>query len=427
MTTNRLERLRRAVALDLTPLRVSRDYRLLYIGRTVSYAGSMLTTVAFPYQVYQRTHSTLAVGLLGAVELVPLLFMALAGGAFADAHDRRRLLILSEVGLSLCSLTLVGLALMTAPPVWALFLLAGISAGLSGFQRPALQSLAPRLLPAELMPAAAALESFGSTFAAIGGPALGGILIATIGLPGTYLLDAISFAISIGVVAAIRAVPPPRDAERPSLRRIAEGFRYAMSRKDLLGTYLIDMNAMFFGMPYALFPAIAERLGGGRALGLLYAAPAVGACLASITSGWTGRVFRHGRAIAIAAALWGVAIVGFGFTTTLWPAFTCLALAGAADMVSAVFRMTIWNQTIPDGLRGRLAGIEQISYMSGPLLGNVEAGVVASVAGIRGSVVSGGILCVAGTAALCYFLPDFVNYDARTSVHRKLKQAELTA
>jgi len=180
-------------------------------------------------------------------------------------------------------------------------------------------------------------------------------------------------------------------------------------------------------MPYALFPAIAERLGGGKVLGLLYAAPAFGAFLASATSGWTSRVHRHGRAIAIAAAFWGLAIIAFGFTTTLWPAFTCLALAGAADMVSAVYRMTIWNQTIPDGLRGRLAGIEQISYMSGPLLGNVEAGLVASVAGIRGSVVSGGILCVVGTAALCWFLPDFVKYDARTSVHRKLKQAELTA
>lgn len=415
------------MALDLTPLRVSRDYRLLYIGRIVSYAGSMLTTVAFPYHVYQRTHSTLAVGLLGAVELVPLLIMALAGGAYADAHDRRRLLIMSEVGLACCSLVLVALALMTAPPVWALFVLAAISAGLSGFQRPALQSLAPRLLPAELMPAAAALESFGSTFAAIGGPAIGGILIATVGLPATYALDALSFGISIFVVAAIRSVAPPVDAERPSLRRVAEGFRYALSRKDLLGTYLIDMNAMFFGMPYALFPAIAEKLGGGKVLGLLYAAPAFGAFLASATSGWTGRVHRHGRAIAIAAAFWGVAIIAFGFTTTLWPAFACLALAGAADMVSAVYRMTIWNQTIPDGLRGRLAGIEQISYMSGPLLGNVEAGLVASFAGIRGSVVSGGVLCVLGTAALCVFLPEFVKYDARTSVHRKLKQSEVTA
>ena len=165
------------------------------------------------------------------------------------------------------------------------------------------------------MPAAAALESFGSTFAAIGGPAIGGILISTVGLAATYALDGLSFAISIGVVAAIRSVAPPADAERPSLGRVLEGFRYALSRKDLLGTYLIDMNAMFFGMPYALFPAIAERLGGGKVLGLLYAAPAFGAFLASATSGWTGRVHRHGRAIAIAAAFWGVAIIAFGFTT----------------------------------------------------------------------------------------------------------------
>ena len=263
------------------------------------------------------------------------------------------------------------------------------------------------------MPAAAALESFGSTFAAIGGPAIGGILISTVGLAATYALDALSFAISIGVVAAIRSVAPPADAERPSLGRILEGFRYALSRKDLLGTYLIDMNAMFFGMPYALFPAIAERLGGGKVLGLLYAAPAFGAFLASADQ----RLDRHG-CTGTARHRDRRGVLGCrpssrsGSPPPSGRHSRASPLAGAADMVSAVYRMTIWNQTIPDGLRGRLAGIEQISYMSGPLLGNVEAGLVASFAGIRGSVVSGGILCVAGTAALCWLLPDFVKYDA---------------
>jgi MFS family permease len=384
----------------------------------------MITSVALPYQIYHRTHSTLAVGLMGAVELVPLLVMALVGGAFADAHDRRRMLLLSELALATCSAALVGLALLPATPVWALYLVAALSAGLTGFQRPALEALTPRLLPSELMPAAAALQSFGRTLGAVGGPALGGVLIAGIGLPLTYAVDAASFVVCLVAVRQLRAVPPPVDAERPSLARVLEGLRYARSRPDLLGTYLIDINAMFFGMPMALFPAIAERLGGGSTIGLLYAAPAFGAMLVALTSGWTRRVHRHGLAIALAAAAWGVAIVAFGFADTLWPALACVVLAGAFDMVSGIFRMTMWNQTIPDGLRGRLAGIEQISYMTGPLLGNVEAGFVAGLTSLRFSVVSGGVLCVAGTAALCAMLPAFLRYDDRTSPHRAAKRGE---
>jgi MFS family permease len=387
----------------------------------------MITSVALPYQIYHRTHSTLAVGLMGAVELVPLLVMALVGGAFADAHDRRRMLLLSELALATCSAALVGLALLPATPVWALYLVAALSAGLTGFQRPALEALTPRLLPSELMPAAAALQSFGRTLGAVGGPALGGVLIAGIGLPLTYAVDAASFVVCLVAVRQLRAVPPPVDAERPSLARVLEGLRYARSRPDLLGTYLIDINAMFFGMPMALFPAIAERLGGGSTIGLLYAAPAFGAMLVALTSGWTRRVHRHGLAIALAAAAWGVAIVAFGFADTLWPALACVVLAGAFDMVSGIFRMTMWNQTIPDGLRGRLAGIEQISYMTGPLLGNVEAGFVAGLTSLRFSVVSGGVLCVAGTAALCAMLPAFLRYDDRTSPHRAAKRAEEAA
>ncbi len=422
-----LARLRRVLALDLTPLRESPEFRRLFLGQTVSYAGSMITGVAFPYQVYQLTHSSLAVGLMGAVELVPLALMALVGGAFADALDRRRLLLLAELGLATCSAMLVALALLPHPPVWALFVIAAVSSGLSGFQRPALEALTPRLLRGDLMPAAAALQSLGRTAGAVGAPALGGFLIAVLGLPGTYLVDFATFVVCLGAVASLRAVPPPPDAERPSLARVLEGLRYARSRPDLLGTYLIDMNAMFFGMPMALFPAIAERLGGGPVIGFLYAAPAFGAMLVTLGSGWTARVHRQGRAIALAAALWGVAIVGFGFANSLWPALACLALAGGADAVSAIFRMTMWNQTIPDALRGRLAGIEQISYMTGPLLGNVEAGLVAGLASVRVSVVSGGILCVAGTALLCALLPGFTGYDTRTSPHRAAKLAEEAA
>ena len=358
------------------------------------------------------------------MELVPLLVMALLGGAYADAHDRRRLLLLSELALSLCSAALVGIALLPTAPVWTLYVVAAIAAGLSGFQRPALEALTPRLLPGELMPAAASLQSIGRTLGAVGGPALGGVLIAGFGLPLTYAIDCVSFAVCLLAVARIRAVPPPVGAQRPSIARVFEGLRYARSRPDLLGTYLVDINAMFFGMPLALFPAIADRLGGAKSIGLLYAAPAFGAMLVALSSGWTSRVHRHGRAIALAAAAWGLAIIGFGFADTLPAALLFVVLAGAFDMVSGIFRMTMWNQTIPDALRGRLAGIEQISYMSGPLLGDVEAGFVAGLTSLRFSVVSGGVLCVLGTGVLCAVLPAFVRYDDRTSPHRAAKLAE---
>jgi MFS family permease len=245
------------------------------------------------------------------------------------------------------------------------------------------------------------------------GPAIGGLLIASAGLTVTYLVDVASYAASLACLVFISAVPPAEGAERPSVAAVIEGFRYATSRQELIGTYVIDFVAMVFGMPLALFPAIADRLGGPSVLGLLYAAPAVGALGASLTSRWTPRVHRHGLAILLAATAWGLAIVVFGFCHTLWPAFVFLAIAGGADAISGIFRMTMWNETIPDTLRGRLASIEMVSYMSGPLLGNFEAGAVAAAFGVTASVVSGGALCVAGVLACSVWLPRFLRYDAR--------------
>jgi MFS family permease len=264
--------------------------------------------------------------------------------------------------------------------------------------------------------AAGALSSLRMNVGMIAGPAIGGVLIASIGLPATYGVDVTTFAVSLVALRLMRAVPPPPDAERPSIQRIVEGLRYARSRPELMGTYLVDMVAMFFGMPNALMPAIATRYGGAGVLGLLYAAPAVGSFLAITTSGWSSHVHRHGLAIFLAAGSWGLAIIAFGLTATLPLALLCLALTGAADMVSGIFRSTIWNQTIPDSLRGRLAGIELLSYSSGPTLGNVEAGAVASLFGVRASVISGGVLCVVGTALLALALPAFVRYDNRQRV-----------
>ena len=399
--------------VDIGPLRRHRDFRLLFGARNISLFGSGITYVAIPYQVYQLSGSTLLVGLLGIVELAPLLFTALVGGALADWRDRHRMVLLSELGLALATGALLVNSLLPDPQLWVLFVVASVMAGLDGIQRPSLDALVPRLVSREELPAASALESFGFNIAEIGGPALAGILIATIGLPVTYGLDIATFVVSLGALSLMKAATPPAGAEPPSLRRIVEGFRFARSRPELVGTYSVDIAAMFLGMPFALFPAFAEEFGGPEVLGLLYAAPAAGALVASATSGWASHVHRHGVAVVLAASVWGLGVLVFGLAPGLPLALAGLAVAGAGDMVSGIFRTTIWNQTIPDDLRGRLAGIEQISYSSGPLLGQVRAGVVGSLAGIRFSAVSGGALCIVGVALTALALPAFWRYDAR--------------
>jgi MFS family permease len=410
-----------ALAIDLTPLRVSRDFRLLYFSHTISFFGSMMSFVVLPWQMYQITHSSLNVGLLSAAEFVPTISMAFVGGALADYVDRRRMVLITELLMAVSSAILVLNSLLPRPQAWLLFVCATALAGLNGLKRPSLEALTPKLLPANLMPAASALRAVGSTLAGVLGPAIGGFLATAIGPAPAYSANFATFAMSLGALWWMRATAPPADADRPSLQSLMEGLRYARSRPELMGTYLIDINAMFFGMPMALFPAIATKFG-GASVGLLYAAPSAGAFVASLASSWSAKVNRHGLAVTIAAGLWGVAIVAFGFAERLWLALLCLGIAGAADMVSGLFRMTIWNQTIPDHLRGRLAGIEMVSYMSGPMLGNAEAGIVASLFSIRASVVSGGILCVLGTGLLALAYPAFVLYDGRAGVLRKARE-----
>jgi MFS family permease len=413
----------RSLALDLTPLRESREFRLLWTGQAVSFFGSMMTMVAVPWQVYQITKSSLAVGMLGVAEFAPVFVMAFVGGALADAVDRRRMVRITEALIAALTAVLVFNSLAARPRAWVIFAATVLFAGLNALQRPSLDALIPRLVPAEQMPAAAALRSLSGTAGMIAGPALGGFLATTLGPAVTYSFDLATFGASLVALWLMRAVPPPAGADRPSLRSVVEGLRYARTRQELLGTYLVDINAMFFGMPMALFPAIAERFG-GSSVGLLYAAPAFGAMCVTLTSGWAKHVSRHGLAVAVAAACWGAAIVGFGFAPTLAVALLCLALAGASDMVSGLFRQIIWNQTIPDHLRGRLAGIEMVSYTTGPLLGNAESGVVAGLFGVRASVVSGGVLCVAGTFLLSLLLPSFIRYDGREGLARKRAEEE---
>jgi MFS family permease len=413
--------------MDLSPLRTSRDFTLVFTGAGVSMLGSFITYISIPYQVYVLTGDPLLVGLLGVCELVPLLLMAFVGGALADYVDRRRLIILGELAFTALTGVLMINALLGEPQLWLLFVVAALSTAIDGLQRPALDAIIPRLVDPLQIPAASALNSLRMNIASLGGPAIAGILLSQVDLAWVYGIDLATFAVSLACLAFMKSVPPPPAPERPSLKSVVTGLRYARSRPELLGTYLVDINAMFFGMPMALYPFVAERLGGPAVLGLLYAAPSAGSLLATLTSRWTGRIHRHGLAVVLAAAAWGVAIIGFGFSQTLWVALVCLVIAGGSDMISGVFRSTIWNQTIPDHLRGRLAGIEMLSYSIGPTLGNLESGVVARFAGVGGSIVWGGVLCVAGTAALAAALPKFLRYDGREGLARKIAEDEAWA
>jgi MFS family permease len=398
--------------LNLGPLKKHRDYRLLYTGQLISMFGSMITYVAVPYQVFELTHSSLAVGMLGAAQLVPLLVFALWGGAYADAMDRRKLLVVSEIFMAAGSLALAINGMFTHSSVVLIFVVAAAMSACNGFHRPALDAMTPRLVDREDLTAVSALNSFRFSISAIGGPALGGVCMSALGYPMTYMIDVLSFLVSLVSLAAIRRMPPADKTARPGIQSIAEGLKYAMGRPELIGTYAVDMVAMTFAMPMALFPSMAVAWGGASAAGWLYSAMSMGSLLTALFSGWTSKVMRHGTAVVVAAAAWALAIVALGFAPTLPAAVLCLAAAGAADSVSAVFRGTIWNETIPTDLRGRLAGVEMISYLSGPLLGNARAGWVASISSNTMSVVSGGLMCFVGVLLCIPILPAFWNYRA---------------
>ena len=399
--------------LDVSPLRRHRDYRLLFLGQVVSALGSFFTYVALPVQLFDLTKSSAMVGILGAVQLVPLALTALWGGVLADAFDRRRLLRWCEASLMTCSLALAINSLLPHPSVVAIFVIAALMSAISGIHVPALESLTPKLVDRDELTAVSALTSLRGTSAAIAGPALAGLCIAAFGLAATFVIDAASFAISLVALTAIRSMPPPETAPSVSFESIREGFRYAAGRPELIGTYVVDIVAMTFAMPMALFPALAERWGGAHSIGYLYSAMSLGSLLVTLFSGWSKHVARHGAAVVLAASAWGLAITGLGFAHTLPIAILWLALAGAADMVSGLFRMTIWNETIPSEIRGRMAGIEQLSYMTGPLLGNARAGYMGQRFGLANAIVWGGAVCVIGVIACVPLLPAFWRYRRR--------------
>ncbi|MBH5334550.1 MFS transporter [Streptomyces pactum] len=407
----------RSLLPDLSPWRSSRDFRLMWVAGLVTAFGSFLTLVALPLQVKELTGSAFAVGAIGAVELVPLIVFGLYGGALADAVDRRTLIVLTEAGLGLLSALLLVNSLLPDPMLWPLYVAAAVASALAGLQRPALDAVVARIVPLEQQTAAAALNALRWQLSAIAGPSLAGVVVAYAGLPLAYGLDVLTYLASLVLGLMLTASPPAEDAEKPSLAAIAAGARYAWRRKELLGTYVVDMAAMLFAFPNAIFPFLADDLDAPWALGLMYAAGSVGSVLVSVTSGWTSRIHRHGRMVVLGAAVWGAAMAVAGWAGNIWLVLLALVVAGGADMVSGLFRSTIWNQTIPDELRGRLAGIELLSYATGPQIGQVRAGGMAGLTGVRTAVWSGGVACVAAVGLLAVAIPKLMSYDARTDEH----------
>ncbi|MEA2186243.1 MAG: hypothetical protein QOK16_1254 [Solirubrobacteraceae bacterium] len=407
------------ITVDLGALRASRELRWLVLGNFVSGLGTQAALVALPYQIYIQTRSALLTGLLGAVELGPLIAMALLGGALADRMDRRRLLAIDQIALTVVPAALCAAALAGSPPLGLLYALGGLLAGFGALQNVARSAIVPNLVAREQMPAALAVNFGLYQLTMVIGPGLGGLLIAAVGVAGAYAADAAS---CLAMVAALRQLSPqlPEGAgERLAIgRSILEGLRFVRHSPALLGSFAIDLSAMTFGMPRALFPVLAISVYGAGAsgTGLLFASVSAGAAVAALTTRWLDHVRRLGLVTIAAVCIWGLAIAGAGIVTSLWPAAALLAIAGAADSVSAVCRSVI-NQTVtPDALRGRMSSVFSLVVTSGPRLGDVEAGLVASLTSARFSVLSGGLACVAAALVIAAAFPALARYDKATAL-----------
>jgi len=403
----------RGLLIDLTPLRESRDFRLLFCGQVVSYLGRQLTVVAVPYQVYLLTHSSLAVGLTGLASLGPMLVITLFGGSIADAVDRRKLLLVTQILMGLTSVGLAVNAESHAPALWPLYVLGALTAGLYGVDLPARNALTPNLVRPDKFPAAASLNQLLFQVGHVAGPALAGLLIAKVSLAAAYWVDAATFLVAVAGVAAIRPQPPHEGGTRAGLESVREGLRFLRGRRLLVSTFVIDIDAMVFGLPRALFPALGTGLfaGGAATVGLLYAAPGAGALVGALFTGWVGKVRRQGLAVIVSVLAWGAAVALFGFVPWLPLGLALLAVAGAADVISAVFRNTILQSSVPDHLRGRLSSVHVAVVTGGPLVGDAEAGAVAALTTPRISVVSGGVACILGVLGVMRWAPELLRYD----------------
>lgn len=406
------------IAIDLTALRESRDFRLLALGQLVSNVGSEAAMVALPYQVFVLTHSPALVGLIGAVELGPLMLVSLVGGALADRLDRRLMLVIAQAGVIVTASGLAALAILRDPPVVAVFALAGLLAGSAALDTVVRAAIVPAVAGPRLRSALS--FNYGVyQLTQIVGPAIGGVMIAALSLGAAYAFDAISCLAMVAAALAMSPQPPrrstspdPQPAEaaqqaEPVLRSIAEGLRFVRRSPALLGSFAIDLVAMTFGMPRALFAVLSLTVyhAGASGVGALYAAVAIGATLAVATTGWIEHAQRLGRITIGAVIVWGAAIAGAGAVSSLAPAMMLLALAGAADSVSAVCRTTINQLLTPEQMRGRMTSVYSLVVRSGPRLGDIESGLVASATSAQVSVISGGLLCLLGVGAVVLAFP----------------------
>ncbi len=404
----------RRILVDPAPLRESRDFRLLFIGQLVSTVGSQLTVVAIPFQVYAQTHSSFQVGAISIVQLIPLVIGSLIGGSVGDAIDRRLLLLVSSGALALSSGALAINSLGAHPALWALYAISAVAAGLTGFANPARNSIVPQLVGHANLVAALSFLQVLYQVGSVAGPAVAGVLIGHTGVAWVYGIDAITYLGAIVVTAMMRPIPPVAGADPPGLRSIVDGVRFLRGRQVMQGAYLIDINAMVFGMPRALFPAIGLTVlhGGPSVVGYLFAAPGIGALLGALTTGWVNAIDRRGRAVILAVVIWGAAITAFGFCRVLWIAVVLLAVAGWADVISAVLRNTILQTIVSEQFRSRIIAIQLAVVQGGPRVGDLESGGVASLAGTQFSVVSGGIACVVGAVVLGLTMPVFARHRA---------------
>ncbi|TDU89255.1 putative MFS family arabinose efflux permease [Kribbella voronezhensis] len=406
------------LSVDLTPWRGSRDFRILLIAGTVFFLGGMVGYVALPFQLYQLTGSNFAVGAMGLVTIAPLVVFGLYGGALADHLDRRKTLIATGIAQAAVCAVMLANSLLSHPQVWVIYACGALNAIATSLQRPSREALLPRVVKHQEMAAAVALSSLTMQVGQLAGPALGGVLVGTAGVSWAFGIELTGVILATSLYVGLGSYKSSEHSKPPSLRGIGEGITYAFRRKDLLATYVVDMVGMFLAMPIVLFPAFAtDILKEPKLLGLLYSAEAIGAMAASLTSGWAKRVHHQGRAVVLATIGWGASVGLAGLAPNIWVAIAFFAVAGGADMVSVLFRSVIWNQTIPDEMRGRLAGIEMLGYSLGPLGGQARSGLVADLTGVRTAIVSGGILCVAGVIGTTVWLREFWRYDARTDEH----------
>jgi MFS family permease len=398
--------------VDTTPLRVSRDFRRLWIGQGVSFFGSTITSAALPYQVYHATGSSLAVGLLGVAQLGPLLACSLFGGAIADRADKRLLLLAANASALGCSAALAANAALHHPQVWLMYVLGALAAGVASVTYPVTRALLPLLIDEDLRPAAYALQATYGSFGMMVGPAFGGLIIAVFGLTSAYCVDVATFGIALALFTSLAPSPPVASADRSHAASVLEGLRFLRGHSVIMSIFGIDLLAMVFGMPRALLPALAVRLGGGPKLyGLLLGSIAAGAFVASMSSGWTSRVRHEGRAVLWAVTVWGTAIAIAGLTRATILVLAMFAVAGGADMISGVYRSTIAASVTPDEMRGRVSGVEIAVYAGGPVLGDVEAGVVGGLAGVPFAIVSGGLACIVAAAAFAVRVRSFATYE----------------